>query len=55
MSRTKKYNPDKMRKGVRRDILKEEGNVHLPPNKVEPTKKQYKRFRKQDIELEEEL
>ena len=54
MAKTKRYNPDKMRKGVRREQMKEDGNVHLPPHKVHRSKKDYKRFRKQDINFDED-
>ena len=30
-------------KTVHRELLKKEGRVHLPPNKVEQTKKSYKK------------
>ena len=44
MKRTDKYRLKKMREGDRRDTLKEEGNVHLPPNRVHtpvPKKKRH--------------
>lgn len=39
----KDYRNFSLHKQVHRDMLKKEGRVHLPPNKVEATKKQYNR------------
>jgi hypothetical protein len=40
-------------KTVHRELLKEQGKVHLPPNKVEQTKKAYKKPKYNNF-LEEE-
>ena len=38
MKRNDKLRLKKMREGDRRESMKEEGNVHLPPNKVQTPK-----------------
>lgn len=49
----KDYRHSRIHKQVHRDLLKEEGKVHLPPNKVQNPKKggSYKRkkFHKSDL------
>lgn len=54
MGKTKKYDEGKMRRSVRREILKERGEVHLPAHKVHKSNKDYKRLRKQDIDFEDD-
>lgn len=48
-----------LRAGARRDQMKEDGTVHLPPHRVQKSKKEYKKrdkkyLRPNDIDLTED-